>query len=383
MRPTHLSFTRFPDVPLPWWDNGTLPSLRGMIRNTLSRAPMGHRWWHNDPDCLMLGSHTKLTNEEVASAASIVAMTCGMLLLSDDLPKLPPKRMDICNKIFPLTGVPSIVLDLHSTNDGLPTLLRLWCTDKHGLADSYRESSERHNNAEATFFARQASFRPEVDYDSSPERERRRSCVHVSKGLGTWTVLCISNWLDKPAVVQVPPLALLPSTDSGDSEGVVAASTTYHGYHVFAFWSSRYSWLPAIQEYDKEQETITRKLKAHESEIYHVKPVSPNSPQYIGSDLHFSCGREVTNFFTAESHVSLSFDVSYQRDGYVFVFLPVTESKNIRALSGGLATSIESVGNTPRLSSNGSPQLAGRVFRIAVTIHADGRPTDGVIQINY
>jgi hypothetical protein len=50
---------------------------------------MGHRWWHNDPDCLMFGEHTRLTDDEVASAASIVAMTCGMLLLSDDLPKVP------------------------------------------------------------------------------------------------------------------------------------------------------------------------------------------------------------------------------------------------------------------------------------------------------
>ena len=46
--------TWYPSFPLPWWDHGTLPSLRGMIRNSITRAPLGHRWWHNDPDCLML-----------------------------------------------------------------------------------------------------------------------------------------------------------------------------------------------------------------------------------------------------------------------------------------------------------------------------------------
>ncbi|KAL7469803.1 hypothetical protein ACHAXS_010058 [Conticribra weissflogii] len=39
--------TWYPAFPLPWWDNGTLPALRGMLRNTMSRAVLGHRWWHN------------------------------------------------------------------------------------------------------------------------------------------------------------------------------------------------------------------------------------------------------------------------------------------------------------------------------------------------
>ena len=32
-----------PEFPLPSWDHGTLPALRGMLRNTISRAPLGHR----------------------------------------------------------------------------------------------------------------------------------------------------------------------------------------------------------------------------------------------------------------------------------------------------------------------------------------------------
>ena len=39
----------YPSFPLPWWDNGTLPSVRGMVRNSITRACIGHRWWHNDP----------------------------------------------------------------------------------------------------------------------------------------------------------------------------------------------------------------------------------------------------------------------------------------------------------------------------------------------
>jgi hypothetical protein len=94
----------------------------------------GHLWAIGGgttyPDCLLLGKTTKLTDLEVASAASIVAMTCGMLLLyQDDSPKVPMERMRIASKIYPMTGATATVLDLHSTNDGMPSLLRLWCTD--------------------------------------------------------------------------------------------------------------------------------------------------------------------------------------------------------------------------------------------------------------
>lgn len=40
--------TWVPEFPLPSWDNGTLPALRGMLRNTMSRAPFGHRWVLDD-----------------------------------------------------------------------------------------------------------------------------------------------------------------------------------------------------------------------------------------------------------------------------------------------------------------------------------------------
>lgn len=284
-------------LPLPWWDNGTLPSLRGMIRNTIARAPFGHRWWHNDPDCLMLGSHTSLTDDEVASAASIVAMTCGMLLLSDDLPTLSPARLNIVSKIFPLTGVTATVLDLHSTNDGLPSLLRLWCTDRYNVFESVNETTEgtgvgiKDHNATATFFARQASFRP--DTKLADPTERRRNCIHVARGMGTWTVVSLSNWSSKRVLLTVPPPALSPppthgwgddrSTDSGFDEEDI------HGYHVFGFWSSRYSWLASCDdETDEERNddfeySVSKLLRPHETEVFHIKKVTPDAPQYIGT----------------------------------------------------------------------------------------------------
>lgn len=83
-----------------------------------------------DPDCILLGESTKLTDAEVVSAASIVAMTGGMFLLSDDMEKVSEARLSVAKRIFPLTGVTAVPLDLHSTiNGGMPSMLRLWCTE--------------------------------------------------------------------------------------------------------------------------------------------------------------------------------------------------------------------------------------------------------------
>lgn len=308
-------------LPLPWWDNGTLPSLRGMIRNTISRAPFGHRWWHNDPDCLMLGSHTSLTDDQVASAASIVAMTCGMLLLSDDLPTLSPARLSIVSKIFPLTGVSATVLDLHSTNDGLPSLLRLWCTDRYDMFESVREEMAgtggliQDHNATASYFARQASFRP--DAKPANPTERRRNCIHVAQGMGTWTVVSLSNWSSKKVMLTVPPPALSPPPTHGWGDDVGSTDSGLdddnHGYHVFGFWSSRYSWLASCGgEYDDDNATVddfdhsvSKLLRPHETEVFHIKKVTPDTAQYIGTFVFQLFKRELSFIFLTTHLLSI------------------------------------------------------------------------------
>mmetsp|Transcript_22526 Transcript_22526/g.62579 ORF Transcript_22526/g.62579 Transcript_22526/m.62579 type:complete len:1110 (-) Transcript_22526:33-3362(-) len=389
--------TWLPPPPLPWWDNGTLPSLRSMIRNSISRAPLGHRWFHNDPDCLLLGESTRLSDVEVSSAATVVAMTCGMMLLSDDLTKVSLSRMRIVTKIFPMAGASAIVLDLHSTNDGLPSLMRLWATDRDWeKQDELRKTmnqstanTERDHNAEATFFARQASF--VLHEDVPPPNERKRSCIHAPTGLGSWTIVSVSNWSDRTAVLSVPQSALLPPPLSGFDAGAAdtflddedgSKNANQHGYHVLGFWSSRYSWLPPQSE-SGEQETIKSRLEAHETEIFHVKRVEPELPQYIGSDLHFSCCKEVLSFVATTSSIQIELKSDYDRVGSILVFLPVINTQNVKVAVNGTPGQWVTVGNTPKVAENGSPRLVGRVIRIMVVVHAEGEVQDGQISIEF
>lgn len=106
------------------------PSARNAIRNTLTRASLHRRWWVNDPDCILLRSisasealqagHTpadtdprrarprasalpegQLTEPEVESLATAVALSAGSLIFSDHLPALGEERQGWLSRLIP------------------------------------------------------------------------------------------------------------------------------------------------------------------------------------------------------------------------------------------------------------------------------------------
>jgi alpha-galactosidase len=109
------------------------PSARNAIRNTLTRAPLHRRWWVNDPDCLLLrggqgnvpqstdtASKTEsgrasepaepaapaisgrgLTTAETQSLATVIALSAGSLIVSDDLPRLTEERSGWLARLIP------------------------------------------------------------------------------------------------------------------------------------------------------------------------------------------------------------------------------------------------------------------------------------------
>jgi len=78
-----------------------MPSTRNAIQNALTRVTLHRRWWLNDPDCLLLRETTELSLAEVQSLATVIALSGGLLLLSDDLPALPPERLRIAQALLP------------------------------------------------------------------------------------------------------------------------------------------------------------------------------------------------------------------------------------------------------------------------------------------
>ena len=369
-----------PSFPLPSWDHSTLPSLRAMVRNSITRSSFGHRWWHNDPDCILLGETTELTDEEVVSAATVVGMLSGMTLMSDDLTKLRHNRLRIITRIFPVVGATALAIDLHQpSRSGIPGVLRLWCTDEAAASDvvvgsngggSLKEMQDPNSLAIRT--AQSIAFNPDRNLGDIAAGSRNR--VHVAKGLGRWSVVSLSNWSNVPETVVAPMSICLPppSPDTIDE----FSTDNSLGYHVLAFWSSKYVWIPKKQIDNKW--TLSKMLDPHETEVFHVKPVK-DEPQYIGSDIHFTCGFEVRYFKTDGcNQVEVAFKSEWRRSGYAFLFIPSSSKGPIRASVNGRSGNFDVIAEP----SLGDSKL-GRVVRVWITIRGDGKNEDGIVVLKF
>jgi alpha-galactosidase len=95
---------------------------------------MHGRLWMSDPDCLLVReTDIALTGDEVQALATVIAMTGGMVLDSDNLPKLSDARRDLISLLLPVYGKVAIPLDLFQTLD-VPQVLSLDCGTHRMLA---------------------------------------------------------------------------------------------------------------------------------------------------------------------------------------------------------------------------------------------------------
>ncbi len=79
-----------------------LPSARNALHNTITRAPLHRRWWINDPDCLLLRrTETQLSKAEVQTLATVVALSGGAAMVSDDLLALDAERRSWLTRLCP------------------------------------------------------------------------------------------------------------------------------------------------------------------------------------------------------------------------------------------------------------------------------------------
>ncbi|MFQ5471552.1 MAG: alpha-galactosidase, partial [Dehalococcoidia bacterium] len=102
------------------------PSALNSIRNTITRFWMHDRLWMNDPDCLMVrDSETALTEDEVRTLTTVIAMTGGMVLDSDDLDRLSPARRRMVSMLLPVYGRSAVPLDLFTSDT--PRVLEMDC----------------------------------------------------------------------------------------------------------------------------------------------------------------------------------------------------------------------------------------------------------------
>src|SRR3989441_8947438 len=92
-----------PDVDASW--SGIQPPVRAAgLRSFYHRST-----WLNDPDCLVVRPPLSQAAAEVW--ASIVAVTGGLTLFADNLPKLPPDRLPLLQRTLPVAPVAGVAIE--------------------------------------------------------------------------------------------------------------------------------------------------------------------------------------------------------------------------------------------------------------------------------
>ncbi|CAK0910385.1 unnamed protein product, partial [Prorocentrum cordatum] len=226
-----------PDVWGTRWffarDRTNLPAARNMVRNTMVRLAMGEHLWINDPDCLILREDVPL--DEARALATVAAMSAGSLILSDNLQEMVPERLALLECLVP--PLPRPAEDVRLLAPEIPTLLA-------------------------------TSLQPKPSVDES-----------------SWSLVSLFSW---------------PEGDAAPDEMVELPVAVPEGeapteWHVFEFWSGSYELLatahgrPLIRPRRAVPGRCTCQLLA-------VRRVDRARAQFVGSNVHVSCGLELGSF---------------------------------------------------------------------------------------
>ncbi len=88
-----------------------IPSAKNAMQNVLTRSMLHNRWWQNDPDCLLIRESSHLTLTEIQSMASLIALSGGLMLISDDMDEVSRYRLRIAQVLLPVIGMRPLVID--------------------------------------------------------------------------------------------------------------------------------------------------------------------------------------------------------------------------------------------------------------------------------
>lgn len=88
-------------INFPFKKEPHMPSAENSINNIITRSFLHNRWWVNDPDCLLVREDSDLTLLEIQTLATVIGLTGGAVLLSDNMTKLSSDRLRIVKALIP------------------------------------------------------------------------------------------------------------------------------------------------------------------------------------------------------------------------------------------------------------------------------------------
>uniref|UniRef100_A0A7S2ZFZ0 Alpha-galactosidase n=2 Tax=Rhodosorus marinus TaxID=101924 RepID=A0A7S2ZFZ0_9RHOD len=172
------------------WDKWNLPSVSTSLRNSITRSWMNQRWWVNDPDCVLLRTTTRLTDDELRTIATVVTLTGGMFMLSDALAEVPAERLRIAKIMWPPFPNHANLIVPHLLEEQSPSVVFTQIENHTGAGFIY-----------AVINWSGATSKKSVTFDDIPNKSSsgQYHCVEF------WTSKYYSVQTGKPISVEIPP----------------------------------------------------------------------------------------------------------------------------------------------------------------------------------
>ena len=318
-------YPRVSDLPLVrslfTSDRTNMPAARNMVRNVAVRMQLGGRLWRNDPDCLILrDAGADFTTGQAQALSTMAVLSAGALIFSDRPEDLTGARLAILQALLPPLPRAAVAADLLLHE--VPTQLVLPLT--------------------------------QADLPLP-------GCTP----LGEWWLVAFFNWSNQQAVPGSGGAALgflLEAAESTDAPLPVSVrkpaipAAPAATWHVFNFWEGSY-W--RLSDNDATAMLQPPPVPPRCCSLLAIRRVMPDGAgaQYIGSNVHCSCGLEVrlwhqTSSTAASSSSVLEFALGTGRAvtaPLVWLYLPGTISDGQRRPTVSAMDALSNEGATPSI----------------------------------
>ena len=270
-----------------------------MVRNVGVRMPMGGRLWRNDPDCLILReAGVDFTLAQAQALASVAALAAGALIFSDPPGSLPAARVAVLQRVLPPLPRAGVAADLLRREIPAQIVVPLCAADREG---DPTERSPTSADALAT---------------------------------SAWWLVALFNWSSAPATaggdgqagVQLRTLLAASEAAAAGRSGklpprLLDGAGPVEGWHAFDVWTGAYQRLTGASPVLTPPEVPPRC-----GWVVALRPVRSNAaPQFVGSDVHLSCGLEVARLAYEQGVLELRLNAGRAVEApRVWLYLPGT-----------------------------------------------------------
>lgn len=220
---------------------------------------------------MLLRPSLHFSEEELVGIATVKAFSGGSFIISDDLDTITAKRFRMALQLLPPTNIAAVPLDL--LRNEMPEQLRLKLPGNHHL--------------------------------SPPDRARETGLI------STWTMIAVCNWdskfnQKKSHVMSVREIfgpqtvdevvSSSASSESESSERSLGSQYFTCTMFLFSFWAESFRQVEVtLDRIGPGTEVTFADIAHHSAHIYKAGLFArPGDAYYIGSNLHFSCGMEVS-----------------------------------------------------------------------------------------